>query len=160
MLLSKFCASLFPLEQKQKKPQTVELFSVAGENKQMPFLNVSGMHHHNDTSIMFQCSVCMSVCWSGNTLSTAFPPPLCCCWLIVTAPESAACLRYSHTHLPLLVASSAPGAWNQEEVRWGSSSPPGVSVSPTCPVTPGRQLEPLTINWLVDRQKDDRQLFS
>lgn len=33
------------------------------------------------------------------------PPshPLCCCWLIVTALESAACLHYSHTHLPLLV---------------------------------------------------------
>lgn len=100
-----------------ERSQTLELFSVAVENKQLLFLNVSGMHHHKDTSIMFQRSACMCVCWSANTLSS---PPPCCCWLIVTAPESAACLHYSHTHLALL----APPQHLDPENRGGNFSCP------------------------------------
>lgn len=101
MLLGKFRASFFPTRA-ERKPQTLQLFSVAVENKQMLFLNMSGMHHHKDTSIMFQCSVCVSVCWSRNALSKASP-------LLRVAADSLsqplnllpACVI--HTHLPLRV---------------------------------------------------------
>lgn len=105
------------------------MFSVA-ENKQMLFLNVSGMHHHNDTSIMFHCSVCMIVCRSGNALSRA-APPLSAVLLLThcyTAPESAACPHYSHTHLPLLM----PPQHLEVETRGGSCRHPGAEQTRVC----------------------------
>lgn len=106
---------------------------MAVENR---FLKTSVMHHHYDPSIMFhQCSeVCMSVCWSGNTHSKAHPLHLCCCWLIVTTPESAVCLHYLHTHLPLLV----PPQHLQPPTRGAPSSKhPQLFILATCPLPAG-----------------------
>lgn len=76
----------------------------------------------------------------------SFPPPLCCCWLIVTAPESAACLRYSHTHLPLLVSAQ-------------HLEPETSSVAPTCSAAPGPELKMLAINTSVHHRGRDCWLF-
>lgn len=71
---------------------------------------------------------CVCVCLTRNTeqRERAVPPPLLplCCWLIVTAPESAGCLHYSLTHLPLLTGSvsSAPGLGRLWGLCWSVGS--------------------------------------
>lgn len=137
---------------------TVEnkLFSVAVENKQMLFLNVSGMHHHKDTCLGF-IAVSAWVCVDLGTLSAELPPPphpmllLTHCY---TAPESAACQHYSHTHLPLLV----PPQHLEPGTRGGSSrhpraEPGGVFFTHVSRHTRTRTVTIIQlIDWLDDRK--------
>lgn len=123
----------------------------------MLFLNVSGMHHRKGTSIMFHCSVCMSVCWCGNALnrSTTPPPSVLLLTHCYTAPESAACPHYSHTHLPLLVP---PQHLEPEEAAPDTPGlNQGVLVLPTHMPTYSRN-KAVTVNELSD-WLDDRKII-